>query len=334
MKVIKILSITTAILSILISAGCEQSQAEVSINQLAGSPATPLPATTEPAPANKEDRKCSEIVFSGRLDSSNLDLFSICSDGSNLQQLTNTPANEMLPAWSPDGSRLAYTSDASGINQVTILTINSGETEQVTFEDQNDLPKWIPGQEKIAFRSTDGQGLWWWSVVNLADKAITKMTEPSYDFFFQTPAWSPDGQKLLTMSLVEQSIRNDGSSQIHISNADGSDERALTANIWANINPAWSPDGQKIAFLSEMDGTYNNFALYSMNPDGSDQKKLTEPIFPENTLFSFSPDSGAVVIDNAPIMGKIAVIDLQIGILAELSLPEGYQAAQPAWKPQ
>lgn len=108
--------------------------------------------------------------------------------------------------------------------------------------------------------------------MNLADKAITKMTEPSYDFFFQTPAWSPDGQKLLTMSLVEQSIRNDGSSQIHISNADGSDERTLTANIWANINPAWSPDGQKIAFLSEMDGTYNNFALYSMNPDGSDQK--------------------------------------------------------------
>ena len=334
MKVIKIISLTTVILSFLIFAGCVQSQAEVNNNRSVSNTTAPLPLPTKPTPVRNEYIKCSEIIFSGRVDGANFDLFSICSDGSNLQQLTNTPANEMLPAWSPDGRRLAYTSDTSGIGQVYILTVTSGETEQITFENQNDFPKWIPGQEKIAVRSTDGKGLWWWSVVNLADKAITKMTEPSYDFFFQTPAWSQDGAKVLYMSLAEQAARNDGSSQIHISNVDGSDDRALTANIWANINPIWSPNGQTIAFLSEMHGTYNQFTLYTMATDGSGQQQVTKHVFPENALFSFSPDSGAVVIDNAPIMGKIAVIDLQIGILAELMLPEGYQAGQPAWKPQ
>jgi len=333
MKINKIVSISIVIFGLLLPAGCAQSRAEVNINQPVGSSTSPVSVPTEPTPVGGETAKCSEIVFSGRVDGSNLDLFSICPDGSNLRQLTNTPANEVLPAWSPDGSRLAYASDSSGINQVIIFTVASGETEQVTIENQNDLAKWIPGQERLAFRSADGQGLWWWSVIDLNSKAISQMTEPSYDFFFQTPAWSPDGTKVLYMSLAEQAARNDGSSQIHLRNSDGSDDRALTANIWANINPAWSPTGQTIIFLSEMDGIYNSFALYSMNPDGSDQQKFTEPIFPENTLFSIAPDGSAVVIDNAPDMGQLALINLETGLMAQIPLPPGYQAFHPAWKP-
>ena len=76
---------------------------------------------------------------------------------------------------------------------------------------------------------------------------VTQYSEPLYDFFFQTPAWSPDGQEIAYMSLIEQEQRNEGSSQIHVKNVDGSNDIALTNNIWANINPLWSPDGQKIA---------------------------------------------------------------------------------------
>jgi TolB protein len=88
------------------------------------------------------------------------------------------------------------------------------------------------------------------------------------------------------MSLVEQQSRNDGASQIHIKSIDGSHDIALTHDTWANISPIWSHDGTKIAFLSERDGIYNVFALYVMAKDGSNLKRLTDPIFSERTTLS------------------------------------------------
>ena len=84
---------------------------------------------------------------------------------------------------------------------------------------------------------------------------MVDLTEASYDFFFQKQAWSPANPEVATMSLVEQQERNDGSSQIHVKAIDGSYDRALTDNIWANVNPVWSPDAKQLAFLSEMHGS-------------------------------------------------------------------------------
>ena len=161
-----------------------------------------------------------------------------------------------------------------------------------------------------------------------------QFSEPVYDFYFQTPAWSPDGQKIATMSLIEQEQRNDGSSQIHVKNTDGSNDIALTNDTRANINPTWSPDGKEIAFLSERDGTYNKFALYLMEADGHNVRKLTNPIFSENCTFSWSPDGAQIAIDSDILVGKIYIIDIISGQMSEfMPVIDGQRAFFPAWQP-
>ena len=81
------------------------------------------------------------------------------------------------------------------------------------------------------------------------------------------------------MSIKEQEVRNDGSSQIHIRTLKNYSDKNLTDNLWANILPVWSPDSQKIAFLSEMHGEYNIYALYIINSNGTGLRQLTNASF-------------------------------------------------------
>lgn len=275
-------------------------------------------------------KKIAFVVFA----KTNSDIFTACPDGSNLAQLTFEPSDDLYPAWSPDGTRIAFASLRNGNSQIYVMEEDGSNPQQLTSDYANDYPIWLSNGNRIAFRTTDTKGLWWWRILDLQNNQISELTEPSYDFFFQTPAWSPDGQYLAYMSLAEQKQRNDGSSQIHVKNVDGSNDVALTSDTWANISPVWSPDGTKIAFLSERDGKYNSYALYRMAHDGTNLHRLTSPIFSESAMLTWSPDGQQIVISNDVITGSIYIIDADTGDSRELLiLQEGERASMPSWQP-
>jgi TolB protein len=276
---------------------------------------------------------CKRIVFVlGKEDYS--DIFSVCPDGSHLTKLTDSTSSNVAPAWSPDGKRIVFSSPRNGHYQIFVMNADGSNTIQLTSDYQNDYPVWLPDGEQIAFRTTDTRGLWWWRIINIDTREVTVFSEPSYDFFFQTPAWSPDGQRIAYMSLVEQQQRNDGSSQIHVKNIDGSNDIALTNDIWANVNPIWSPDGEKMAFLSERDGRYNMFALYVMSADGQDVRKLTDAIYSEDNKYTWSPDGTQIAIDSQVSVRKIYIIDLDSGQKRELlTVDVGEYVFSPSWQP-
>jgi Tol biopolymer transport system component len=298
---------------------------------------TPLPGPTlqksTPPPISRTE-PCKNIAFvlSG---GENQDIYSVCPDGSHLTQLTDSPAEDTHPAWSPDGKQISFVSTRSGNSQIYVMNEDGSNPLQLTSDDENDFPIWLPDGLQIAFRTTDNKGLWWWRIVNIKNHLITQLTQPSFDFFFQTPAWSPDGQKMVYMSLEEQKLRNDGSSQIHVKNGNGQNDVALTADIWANISPAWSPDGLKIAFFSERDGTYNQYALYVMSTDGTNLQRITAPNYSEDAALAWSPDSRSFAVsDLMASKNNITLIDLQShSQRALVSLPPGNGASSPAWQP-
>jgi Tol biopolymer transport system component len=299
---------------------------------------TPSAEPTYPQPTSAESADtllpgCHKIAFA-QSDGTQYDIFTVCPDGSKLVNLTNDPADDVAPAWSPDGKKLAFASARSGHFQIYQMAEDGTEVVQLTSDDENLNPVWLPDGKRIAFRTDDGKGLFWWRVLNLETSELVTLSEPTYDFFFQTPAWSPDGQKIAYMSLVEQQARNDGSSQIHVKNVDGSNDIALTQDVWGNFNPKWSSDGTKIAFLSERGGTYNLFALYVMNQDGTNVEQVSEAGYPEDVVYSWSPDDQQIVIGNNNLFTGISIIDVEsktLHPLMEWTTPAN--VTWPAWQP-
>ena len=330
----KKLSIVIALLLVLFLVSCGTDNT----TPVEVTPLTPVIPTTDTVLATPsaapEDVDCKKIALV-ITDGANADIHTVCPDGSNLVNITNEWLADVDPTWSPDGRRIAFASNRAGEKyQIYIMDADGKYPQRLTEDNENDHPIWLPNGHQVVFRTHDGNGVWWWRIYDLDTHEITKFSVPSYDFFFQTPAWSLDGQYLAYMSLVEQQERNDGSSQIQVRSLVDSSDVALTNDVWASIKPTWSHDGQQIAFFSERDGTYNLFALYVMNRDGSDVRRLTEPEFSEEVMCTWSPDGREIAVGNSVVMRNIFVVEVETGEIRKLlELPEGVTASSPAWQP-
>jgi Tol biopolymer transport system component len=198
------------------------------------------------------------------------------ADGGSERRLTDTPAGEHHPAWSPDGTQLTFDSDQDGDGNGEIYVINADGSGQLRLTDSqaNDLwADWSPDGTHIVFCS-DRDGNYAVYVMNVEDALQgadgtnqRRLTDNDVNDYF--PAWSPDGTKIAYFSMGPGSRRQD----IFVMNSDGTDVRQLTDTpSRVDEGPAWSPDGTQIVFQSDRDG---NFEIYVMNADGSDHRRLT-----------------------------------------------------------
>jgi Tol biopolymer transport system component len=164
------------------------------------------------------------------------------------------------PAWSPDGTKIAFDSCRGGNGDIYVMNADGSQQTNLTNNPAGGgSPAWSPDGNKISF-SRDGEIY----VMNADGSNQTKLTET--EAWDGEPAWSPDGNKIAFDSY------RDGDWEIYVMNADGSQQTNLTNNPAGGGSPAWSPDGTKIAFSSNRDGDWE---IYVMNADGSQQTNLT-----------------------------------------------------------
>jgi hypothetical protein len=201
------------------------------------------------------------------------DVFTIQLDGTNEVRITDTGEN-YLPAWSPDGRRLAFSSyrDFPWPNIYTINADGSNLSRRTTYF--ADGPAWSPDGKMLAYSSwCDGQGcILVTSADGISDKV--RLGHPAGQHF--QPAWSPDGSKI---AFVSDWRYYDIKFDIYIANSDGTGIKQLTNgpgpgwDIQFPGHPAWSPDGSKIAFVysdSEVIYPYDmRFKVAVMNADGT-----------------------------------------------------------------
>ena len=163
------------------------------------------------------------------------------------------------PAWSPDGSRIAF-----GAGGIRLWESATGLISQVsgTASLGGAQPSWSPDGKRLAFTSLQGNHDIW--VVNLDGSQLTNLTNGAGQC--SQPAWSPDGTRIAFVS------DRDGNDEIYLMNVDGSLQVNLTHNAASDEHPTWSPDSTRIAFQTNRDG---NNEIYAMYADGSNQIDLT-----------------------------------------------------------
>ena len=169
-------------------------------------------------------------------------------DGSGQTNLTNSPAVDYLPVWSPDGSKIAFNSNRDGNFEIyTMNADGSGQTNLTNNAAHDEQPEWSPDGTKIAFDTTR-HGAYEIYTMNAADgSAQTRLTNNATDD--RGPAWSPDGSKIAFDSNA------DGSREIYVMNADGSGVTRLTNNLADDSFPDWQPipdsDGDRVPDTSD-----------------------------------------------------------------------------------
>lgn len=194
------------------------------------------------------------IVFSWNRDG-DFDLYMMDADSQRVvNQLTDNSASDLTPVWSPDGSRVALTSNIDKDYEIYVLNANSGESDVLTNNNWDDLyPAWSPDGKKIAF-TTNRDSNWDIYVMDADGKNPQRLTTGAV--YEGNPVWSPDGKRI---AYVEG---RDAKRDIKVINADGSNPQPLTTRTTsADFSPAWSPSGDQIAFVSNRSGNPDIFVV-------------------------------------------------------------------------
>lgn len=251
-------------------------------------------------------------------------IYRIDSDGHGLAAISPSNVLAMSPAWSPDGTKIAYTQ--LGIDGATIVqSLGTGTRVVVPSPNtggQSITPSFSPDGRKLVFSRVSEQAANLYAV-NVADLCCVERLTAGRFAENLSPVYSPDGRRVVFIS------NRGGAPQVYSMAADGTDQELLVpfdfGSSGQSFAPDWSPDGNSIAFHRESGGVPQivTFDLVSrqLRPRTS-QGRNEDP--------SFAPDGRHLVfISDRSGRGQLWVLDLESGRVRQVMTPGS--ARLPAW---
>lgn len=263
-------------------------------------------------------------------------IYLVNEDGTGLERIVEGRA----PAWSPDGSQVAfrrgnpnrgggldttiYVARADGTGVRTVVSGVSGEASG-----ESGPPVWSPDGSLIAFDTLEGIYVVEPDGSNLRLVSRYQGDLACYDL---QPAWSPDGTRLAF------SVICDGPSEgLWTVNPDGSQRTQLappTEDLVSLTQPVWSPDGSRIAFSGVTkqgsSGANWKYDIWVMNADGTDARPLTEGSLALGDP-AWSPDGTAIAYTESQAQ-RVMIMNADGSDPRPLTEP-GFRACCPAWVP-
>ena len=243
------------------------------------------------------------------------------ADGYNSQTVVSSNEPIISPAWSPDGTKLAYVSFEKKKPIVYVQSLTSGSREVLAnYKGNNSAPAWSPDGSKLAIVLTYGANSQIYTVSsNGGDlKQITKSTAIDTE-----PAFSPDG------SQIYFSSDRGGKPQIYKVPASGGSPSRVTFEGGYNVSPRFSPDGKSLAYIRN-DGGKFRVALQDLS--SGQVQLLSEGAQDESP--SFAPN-GRVILYATKVRGRgaLAAVSSDGKVRQRLNDASGGDVREPAWGP-
>ena len=259
------------------------------------------------------------IAFASGRDGNN-EIYVMQADGTSETNITNDPANDTTPSWSPDGSRIAFMSDRDGNYDLYVMNADGSNATRLTTDPALDaLPRWSPDGARIVFKSgrSGTDDVW---VMDADGTNLVNLTEAStaQDNF---PAWSPDGTRIAFSS------DRTGDTEVYVMDADGTNVTNLTNSVPSTDDaPMWSHDGTRIAYSRREAGVYD---IYIMNADGSGvANNVTNHGFVDQSA-DWSPDDSSIAFTPT---AEISVVDVATEAVTALTTGTATNS-YPSWSP-
>ncbi|MFC6996939.1 S41 family peptidase [Rufibacter roseus] len=195
------------------------------------------------------------------------EVFTVPKEEGDWRNITHTPgAADRYPTWSPDGSKIAWFSDATGEYQLMIGD-QEGLTKPRAIAIPNPTfffrPEWSPNNKYIAFTDTD-YNLWY---VEVASGKIKKADTEGYAHPDRTmnPVWSPDSKWIAYTKLLPNQFK-----AVKVHNVETGKTLQLTDNMADALSPVWDESGKYLYFLAS-----TNFGL---NTGWLDMSSFDHPV--------------------------------------------------------
>lgn len=253
-------------------------------------------------------------------------VYEMSADGGAQRRLTDADPDsstaarllfQIEPSWSPDGTKIAFSSRRSGTFDIYVMNADGTGTRRLTSTRDNDThPTWSPDGVRLAFAR--GDDLY---VMNADGSGPRQISDETVEE--REPAWSPDG------SWIAYVRRTPGTPvrEVWLVRPDSSQPHQLTRLGASTYTPAWSPDGRRLAFATNVENV--QFDIYTIGVDGKGLRRVTVTA-DDSFEPAWSPDGKTIAYSEG---GSIYSDDVDRDIARRLTEAKNNDFS-PAWNPR